>query len=73
MVQKEKNHLKYIKNKDSIIKRNRAYDVKNKMIVFEYYSEGEPRCACCNEAMIEFLSVDHINNDGAKHRKNLGA
>lgn len=27
------------------------------------------RCACCGERTPEFLTVDHINNDGAAHRK----
>ena len=28
-------------------------------------------CACCGEEDIRFLTVDHINNDGAAHRKSL--
>jgi len=27
------------------------------------------RCNCCGESTPEFLSVDHINNDGAAHRR----
>jgi hypothetical protein len=26
-------------------------------------------CACCGETTAEFLSLDHINNDGAEHRR----
>ncbi len=29
-------------------------------------------CACCGENRMEFLSIDHINNDGANHRKQTG-
>ena len=29
------------------------------------------KCACCGEATYEFLTLDHINGDGAAHRKNL--
>ena len=29
------------------------------------------QCACCGEKEIEFLQVDHVNNDGAVHRKQL--
>ncbi len=29
-------------------------------------------CECCNETNIAFLSIDHINRDGAAHRKQLG-
>lgn len=30
------------------------------------------RCACCGEERTEFLAIDHINNDGAAHRKRVG-
>lgn len=29
------------------------------------------KCACCGESEIRFLSIDHINNDGATHRRTL--
>ena len=29
-------------------------------------------CACCGETTYEFLQIDHINNDGAKHRREVG-
>lgn len=29
------------------------------------------KCACCNEARLPFLSMDHINGDGATHRRQL--
>ena len=29
-------------------------------------------CACCGETHPAFLQIDHINNDGAEHRKSLG-
>ena len=34
------------------------------------YSVGDiPKCACCGETTIDFLTLDHVNNDGAAHRK----
>jgi hypothetical protein len=30
-------------------------------------------CACCGEPIPEFLTVDHVNNDGAEHRRQIGA
>ena len=27
------------------------------------------RCACCGETEPKFLSIDHVNNDGAAHRR----
>ena len=29
-------------------------------------------CACCGESIKEFLTIDHINGDGAKDRKIRG-
>ena len=28
-------------------------------------------CVCCGETIPEFLTIDHINDDGYTHRKNL--
>ena len=33
---------------------------------------GGYRCECCGETEPLFLSIDHINNDGAEHRRSLG-
>lgn len=30
-------------------------------------------CVCCEEREIVFLSVDHINGDGNKHREKVGS
>ncbi len=30
------------------------------------------KCAFCGDANINHLSIDHMNNDGAKHRKEKG-
>jgi hypothetical protein len=30
------------------------------------------KCSCCGETELAFLTLDHINNDGAAHRKELG-
>jgi hypothetical protein len=40
-----------------------------KVKVLSHYSKGSPKCACCNEKVIEFLTIDHINGDGSQHRK----
>lgn len=37
--------------------------------VFEAY--GGMKCACCGETEESFLTLDHINNDGAEHRRSL--
>jgi len=29
-------------------------------------------CACCGEVEEAFLTIDHVNNDGAQHRREIG-
>ena len=41
--------------------------IKNKVIF--YYSDGKMCCKCCGETIPEFLTVDHINNNGTQERK----
>ena len=36
-----------------------------------YQGYGGYCCSCCGETIIEFLTLDHINNDGAHHRRKL--
>lgn len=43
-----------------------------KMEVLAYYSNnGKAKCNCCGENRYEFLTLDHIYNDGGKERKEL--
>jgi hypothetical protein len=49
----------------------RAYIDRQKLAAFQAY--GGPRCACCGEAIFQFLTIDHINGDGASHRKTVAA
>lgn len=48
--------------------RQREYRESVKQQVFDYYGEY---CACCGEAERIFLTLDHINNDGAQHKREL--
>lgn len=43
---------------------------KLKHEVFAHY--GGPRCACCGETGLAFLSLDHVAGNGAEQRKELG-
>lgn len=57
-----------MKNSENTKKRRKA----NKLIVFQHYSNGFVKCDCCGEPDERFLTVEHENNDGAKHRKTIG-
>lgn len=42
------------------------YSGKLRQEVLEHYGK---LCVCCKESQIEFLTIDHINDDGAEHRR----
>ena len=44
---------------------------KLKLDVLTAYSKGPPFCRCCGEKHVEFLALDHVNNDGASQRRAL--
>lgn len=44
---------------------DRRYAVRDEV----YRAYGGYRCACCGETEKAFLSIDHVNNDGAKHKR----
>jgi len=58
-------HYMYKYNK----KRHNAFRMK----VLNYYSNNKLECSCCRENILDFLTLDHINNDGAIHRKKVGS
>lgn len=45
---------------------------RTKRRVIEHYGGDPPKCACCGEKIYEFLSLDHVKNDGKTHRKEVG-
>lgn len=59
----------YANNKDEILRNRREKDKAVKQEVVAAYGG---KCECCGEAQIEFLTIDHINNDGALHRRKVG-
>ncbi len=50
--------------------RTARFKAKIKDEVFAAY--GGYKCACCGETHKEFLQIDHVNNDGAEHRRKIG-
>jgi hypothetical protein len=50
--------------------QKRVYD-KKRLECLIHYSGNPPKCACCGETEILFLHIDHINGDGAEHRRQM--
>lgn len=53
------------------LNKQKEYRRLKKKEVFEAY--GGAKCACCGESTFDFLTIDHVNNDGADHRREIGA
>lgn len=51
-------------------KYHKNRDREQRLRVHEAYGGGE--CRCCQENHFEFLSLDHVQEDGAAHRRSLG-
>ena len=54
------------KNPDKVRAARKNWHDKKREIVLNHYGN---KCACCGETTKEFLEVDHINNDGGRHRR----
>lgn len=62
-------HKEYlIKNRLKWKSKEREYRIKNKTAVIKYYSKSSMSCVCCGEDLLGLLTIDHINNNGVKHR-----
>jgi hypothetical protein len=48
--------------------RGRTYE-----LLCHYSKSRKPKCECCGETNVEFLALDHINRDGAAHRREIEA
>jgi len=47
-------------------KWSKDFRERQRTLVLEHYGN---KCACCGEIIRCFLTIDHKNNDGRKHRK----
>lgn len=54
--------------KEEIKAQTRQARIKLKSEVIRAYGG---HCVCCGEAAYEFMTIDHVFNDGAQHRKEL--
>lgn len=65
---REEYQRNYAKHRDKIIARTTE---RNRQTKRDVIAALGGKCACCGEAAYEFLTLDHINGDGAAHRKLL--
>ena len=56
-------------NRAHVAEYGREWGFSLKAEVLTHYGNGKLACVSCGFADIRALSIDHINNDGAKHRR----
>ncbi len=82
------NKLRWAQQHDHLLAKNRLYQQANRerlrslgriiwkrdrTACLQHYSHStNPICACCGESTEAFLTIDHINGGGHKHRKQIG-
>lgn len=57
------------RNRKSVSDRHRK---NNRRLREEIIGAYGGKCACCGETTYEFLTVDHVKNDGSLHRQQIG-
>lgn len=69
--EKRKQYMKewYAKNKIRQQELAREYRKQLRIEIISHYGR---KCVCCGENRIEFLTIDHINDGGRKHRRSIG-
>lgn len=70
-VEKSKARIYYERHGDVVRAKAREWAHKLRMDVLIAYSKGKLECNCCGEREIKFLTIDHINNNGAIHRRTI--
>lgn len=59
-------------NPEKALAASRRYHAKLKSEVMHFYGGMPPKCACCKEDNMIFLTIDHIQGGGVKHVKQIG-
>ena len=47
-------------------------DRNTRLQALQAYGGEKPACSCCNENILDFLAIDHIDGKGNQHRKLIG-
>lgn len=75
---RDSERLRCVRCRKNSAKQSAAFRQRNSTYNRNYMREiflealkayGGPTCVCCGESNIFFLTLDHVNNDGAEHRR----
>ena len=60
------------RRREVLLRAYRNYQERMRLKAIDHYSNGSNTCRTCGYANVEALCIDHINNDGAAHRRAIG-
>lgn len=61
----------YKSHREIVCARQAKRNASNKLEVIKHYSNNGILCCLCGETCLDCLTIDHINNDGNRHRKEI--
>ncbi len=68
---KQKRKQNYLENRDIIKAKSKLYKDAIKLKVISIYTNGKNQCVECHNEDITCLTLDHVNENGAEHRKQI--
>ncbi len=57
------------RNKEVLNQKSKAWRTELRSVVYQAYGNS---CQWCGESNFKFLTLDHVNGDGAAHRREIG-
>ena len=59
----------YAKHRLRIFEYSKKRYKEIRLKVLTHYGGDPPKCSCCGESIYEFLTIDHINNNGSEDKR----
>ena len=66
-------HDYYWSHREIVCARHNKENARIKKLVLTHYSNEECKCVVCGFSDIDCLTIDHIKDDGWKHRHSIGS
>jgi hypothetical protein len=65
----QRSQVYYSLHKKEIREHQNKENAERRIRVLMHYGGMPPRCDCCGEQHLDFLTIDHMKGGGCKHRK----
>lgn len=69
----KRRRLRYASSEKGLVVHKKANNKSRFTLKSKVIGHYGGACACCGQSQLIFLNIDHINQDGAEHRRVIGA